>query len=54
MGTPDENHAAGFVDRTRKSYLDDAVAAAKTLFCNPERLGTMDPPMDADEQNQIG
>jgi len=36
-----------------ESLLDDAVAAAKNVVCNPERLATMDPPMDADEQNQI-
>lgn len=36
-----------------ESLLDDAVAAAKEVVCNPDRLANMDPPMDEDEQNQI-
>ncbi|SMP54711.1 arginyl-tRNA synthetase [Neorhodopirellula lusitana] len=36
-----------------ESLLDEAVAAAKEVVCNPERLATMDPPMDEAEQNHI-
>ncbi|TWT74935.1 arginine--tRNA ligase [Allorhodopirellula solitaria] len=36
-----------------ESLLNDAVSRAQQVACNPERLATMDPPMLADEQNQI-
>ncbi len=36
-----------------ESLLDDAVAGAKAVVCNPSRLELMDPPMSTDEQNQI-
>ncbi|MFG0287990.1 MAG: arginine--tRNA ligase [Rhodopirellula sp. JB044] len=36
-----------------ESLLDDAVARAKDVVCNPERLSNMSPPMGEEEQNQI-
>lgn len=36
-----------------EGLLDDAVAAAKKVVCNPDRLASMDPPMDEAEQNHI-
>ncbi|MCM2374025.1 arginine--tRNA ligase [Aporhodopirellula aestuarii] len=36
-----------------ESLLNDAVARAKDVVCNPERLATMSPPMGEDEQNSI-
>ncbi|EMI45798.1 arginine--tRNA ligase [Rhodopirellula sp. SWK7] len=36
-----------------ESLLDDAVARAKDVVCNPERLANMSPPMGEDEQNKI-
>lgn len=36
-----------------ESLLDDAVAAAKAVACNPERLANMEPPMDEAEQDRI-
>ena len=36
-----------------EGLLDDAVAGAREVVCNPERLKNMDPPMGEAEQNQI-
>ncbi|MFG0264711.1 MAG: arginine--tRNA ligase [Rhodopirellula sp. JB055] len=36
-----------------ESLLNDAVARAKEVVCNPDRLASMDPPMDGEEQQQI-
>ena len=36
-----------------ESLLDDAVAAAFQVVCEPERLETMDPPMAEEEQRRI-
>ena len=36
-----------------ESLLDDAVARAKQVVCNPERLAAFDPPMNSDEQEKI-
>ncbi|QDT11398.1 arginine--tRNA ligase [Planctomycetes bacterium K23_9] len=36
-----------------EGLLDDAVAGARSVVCDPERLAKMDPPMDQDEQNAI-
>ena len=36
-----------------ESLLDDAVAAARAVVCNPDRLVNMDPPMLEVEQNSI-
>ncbi|TWT86454.1 arginine--tRNA ligase [Neorhodopirellula pilleata] len=36
-----------------ESLLDEAVAAAKAVACDPERLANMSPPMDESEQNLI-
>ncbi len=36
-----------------EGLLDDAVAGARDVVCNPERLATVDPPMDQNEQNAI-
>jgi arginyl-tRNA synthetase len=36
-----------------ESLLDEAVAGARAVVCNPDRLVQMDPPMSTDEQNQI-
>jgi arginyl-tRNA synthetase len=36
-----------------ESLLNDAVDRAKEVVCNPDRLASMDPPMDGGEQQQI-
>ena len=36
-----------------ESLLDDAVARAKQVVCNTERLSAFDPPMNSDEQEKI-
>ena len=36
-----------------ESLLDEAVAAAKVVACDPVRLANMNPPMDESEQNNI-
>ena len=36
-----------------ESLLNDAVDRAKQVVCNPERLVNFDPPMDAEEQDNI-
>ena len=36
-----------------ESLLDDAVDRAKQVVCNPERLADFDPPMEAEEQENI-
>ena len=36
-----------------ESLLDDAVARAREVVCNPERLNRFDPPMDEAEQRQV-
>tara|TARA_A100001391_G_scaffold69784_1_gene44621 strand:+ start:201 stop:2216 length:2016 start_codon:yes stop_codon:yes gene_type:complete len=36
-----------------ESLLNDAVARAKDVACNPDRLATMNPPMLEEEQNRI-
>lgn len=36
-----------------EGLLNDAVAGAATVVCNPERLARMDPPMDDAEQVQV-
>jgi arginyl-tRNA synthetase len=36
-----------------ESLLDDAVAGARQVVCQPERLESLDPPMDEAEQNEI-
>ncbi|TWU66981.1 Arginine--tRNA ligase [Crateriforma conspicua] len=36
-----------------ESLLDDAVARAQAVVCDPERLQRMDPPMTADEQQSV-
>ena len=36
-----------------EGLLDDAVSAARSIVCDPERAAKMDPPMDEAEQNVI-
>ncbi len=36
-----------------ESLLDDAVARAREVVCDPERLARMSPEMDTDEQNRV-